>query len=434
VVELEDTALKISMDNEADFNPVLWLLVGYLFLMIFRPFEYWTWLESFHIERIYMILTILVAAIWPGKVYRHYAITTFLLIFFLVICFSFLTAYDPIKTKNQIWEYFKQIVLYFLIIISVRNEKELKILLTGFIAVTGIYIGKSLWEFFINGRHAYRQGIRRLIGIDQTYSNPNTFAATVVYSLPLAWALFKSKLHKYLGILLIFYFIMSVVAIGLTGSRSGMLSFIFFLFLVWYREKKKLIGIILGALVLTTSWIVLPYQYKVRFETIFNDSINPIATESAKSRIVHLKWGIQLFKMRPIWGWGAGNAPVITYDIMGAEQPIQLHNLYAQLLAELGFIGLVSFGLMIFSIYYMGKKILFISKMLNIDNKFIIEIVLASFNIINIMLFNGLFGHNLYRYTWLFVTAVVALCYQIILTKLALFTSQQDSRDKAINL
>jgi hypothetical protein len=32
-----------------------WLLGGYLFLLIFRPYEYWPILGEFRIERIYMI-------------------------------------------------------------------------------------------------------------------------------------------------------------------------------------------------------------------------------------------------------------------------------------------------------------------------------------------------------------------------------------------
>ena len=33
-----------------------WLLIGYMFLFIDRPFEVWPWLGDLHVERVYMLL------------------------------------------------------------------------------------------------------------------------------------------------------------------------------------------------------------------------------------------------------------------------------------------------------------------------------------------------------------------------------------------
>ena len=46
---------------------MLWLLIGYMFLFIYRPFEVWPALGIFRIELIYMLLTGLVWAATPGK-------------------------------------------------------------------------------------------------------------------------------------------------------------------------------------------------------------------------------------------------------------------------------------------------------------------------------------------------------------------------------
>ena len=44
-----------------------WLLIGYMFLFIDRPFEVWPWLGELHFERVYMLFTLAVWAVYPGK-------------------------------------------------------------------------------------------------------------------------------------------------------------------------------------------------------------------------------------------------------------------------------------------------------------------------------------------------------------------------------
>ena len=44
-----------------------WLLIGYMFLFIHRPFELWPVLGDLHVERVYILGVILAWAVWPGK-------------------------------------------------------------------------------------------------------------------------------------------------------------------------------------------------------------------------------------------------------------------------------------------------------------------------------------------------------------------------------
>ena len=44
-----------------------WLLIGYMFLFIDRPFEVWPWLGDLHVERVYMLFTLAVWAVYPDK-------------------------------------------------------------------------------------------------------------------------------------------------------------------------------------------------------------------------------------------------------------------------------------------------------------------------------------------------------------------------------
>jgi len=417
----------LATQKSKKFNPVLWGTIGYLFLFIFRPFEYWEWLGKSHIERIYMIVLIIIVMFLSGKRYKHHSIATALIALFGVICLSAMTTYWPNKALysdfalNQVWEYFKLMVLFFVILLTVRDERDFRILIIAFVAITGIYVGKSLWEFLIYGRRIYRMGIFRLGGIDQTFNDPNTFAATIVYSLPFAWVLWKTSPSSRIKMGLIFYSIMSIVAIALTGSRSGMLSFIFFLLLLWVRGKKKVLGFVVIVLVLVIGWLNLPEKYQERFETIYDDSINRQATQSAKSRISQFNTGMKLFELSPILGWGPGCSRFEAYKLRGynykeedetSEGVIQLHNLYAQLLSELGIMGAASFLSLIFLIILTQRKITNNLGKTYPGNHLIINTAIACTSTMWLLLFEGIFGHNLYRYNWIWISTILVLAYQ----------------------
>lgn len=65
-------------------------------------------------------------------------------------------------------------------------------MLLAFLAVMAIYMMHSLWEYH-NGRHTFRMGIARLIGVDDTNGDPNSFGATIVYALPFVVAFWTSR-------------------------------------------------------------------------------------------------------------------------------------------------------------------------------------------------------------------------------------------------
>jgi len=398
-------------------NPLLWGTIGYLFLFIFRPFEYWEWIGAYHIERIYMIGLIVVLIFSSGTGYKHHPVVSVLLSFFGVMCFSILIAYRPDKAWDQVWEYFKLLVLFFTIIFTVRTKEDFTNLVIAFLAITGLYMGKSLWEFLFHDHHVYRMGIKRLIGIDITYGDPNTFSATILYSLPFAVALWKTTPSNRIKWGVIGYLILAMTCISLTGSRAGYVSFLFFLLLLWIRGKMKVLGALGIVLVLSIGWYSMPETYQKRFETIYDSSINQSAQESAEGRIEGLKNGIKLFKLSPVWGWGADNFP-FAVKVIGVDDEMRSHNLYGQLLAELGVLGVIPMALLCILIFRTPGKILRQDKTLKKNGDMLYQAAIACSNTLLLLLFQGNFGHNLYRYTWILISAI---------TVLAAYLSTQDA-------
>src|SRR5258707_15117349 len=98
---------------------------------------------------------------------------------------------------------------------------QVKKISLGFLAIMAVYLLHSLWEFQ-NGRYTFRMGIPRMIGVDTSLGDPNSFGASIVYALPfvrLFWLTSKDRLVK---LFLVGYTGLSVLCILLTGSRSSL--------------------------------------------------------------------------------------------------------------------------------------------------------------------------------------------------------------------
>ena len=103
-----------------------WLLIGYMFLFIHRPFELWPVLGDLHVERVYILAVLLAWAVWPGKRWipnrQHVAYFAF------ATAVLFCWAMSPWAEDGQVVveNWFKILVFYVLLVTSASDEKGLK--------------------------------------------------------------------------------------------------------------------------------------------------------------------------------------------------------------------------------------------------------------------------------------------------------------------
>src|SRR5947209_15004602 len=85
----------------------------------------------------------------------------------------------------------KILVFYVLVVTAVHDAKSLRLLLLGFLGVMTVYMLHSLREY-LGGRYAFRMGFARMIGVDKAMGDPNTFAASILYTLPFIMPFWKT--------------------------------------------------------------------------------------------------------------------------------------------------------------------------------------------------------------------------------------------------
>jgi O-antigen ligase len=374
---------------------MLWLLLGYMFLFIHRPFEIWPVLGEYRIERIYMLGTMLAVAGWPGKRFltnrQHWAFAGFALAVFLCWVASPWGA----QGEQVVEDFFKILVFYVLLTLVIHDEKNLRLLLMGFLGIMVLYMTHSLVEY-ANGRHVFRMGITRLIGVDTTMGDPNSFGASIVYALPFIIPFWTDPASKRWRWLLGGYLALSVVCIGLTGSRSAFVGFLLGGLLMIMKSRWRWRLAIGGVLAAPLLWAALPPTLQTRFETIINPDVGPAnAKSSAEGRIQGLVSGLQLWEENPISGCGPGAWRKAT------GSTIESHNLYGQLMGEMGTLGVAAFTAILVGFWV---NLRWIRKAYRLHpewgHDFLYQVTSAIGLGVLLLLFLGNFGHNLFRYSW----------------------------------
>ena len=317
---------------------MLYVLIGYMFLFIHRPFEVWPTLGDYHVERVYMLFAM---AAWrvrrasgsnqPGS---HLGI----LAFCAAVLFAF--ARQSLRRGGAAGRrgLFEDRGLLRLVTTAISKPADLRKLVLAFLCIMTLYMMHSLWEYR-NGRMTFRMGISRMIGVDKTLGDPNSFGASIVYSLPFAapfWLTAEKRLSK---LFLTGYLGLSGACILLTGSRSSLLGLVVWGLITCLQSGRRVTLLALGAVLACAAFAALPESLQTRFETMINPEVGPEnARVSGQGRIDGLVNGFALWQKYPLSGCGPG----VWRKATGSE--IESHSLYGQLMGETGTVGIVTFG------------------------------------------------------------------------------------------
>src|SRR5262249_4078236 len=193
---------------------MIYLLGGYVWLFVHRPFEVWPALGPLQIERVYVLITILAWIVYPGKGFVSNRIHVALALSTVALVTSWmLSGYADFPGCAEVVEnYAKVTVFYVLVVTTVRDEKNLRLLLLFFVGSVGPDGWLWLLEWF-TGRYQWRMGIHRMIGVDTTYSDPNAFASTMLYSLPLLLPFWLEKPRRVPRFLIVGYVLLALYCI-----------------------------------------------------------------------------------------------------------------------------------------------------------------------------------------------------------------------------
>lgn len=386
---------------------MLLLLIGYMWLYIHRPFEIWALLGSLSIERVYILTC---AVLWFLFHKKNSVSNINVLAVLAVTAAIFVSGYITHTSDESnlvVVEWSKVLFFAILLITSVREERELKIILTGFSVVFFVYMLHSYYEFKFCGRHVYRMGIPRLCGMGDTYSDPNSFGASIVYYLPVLVPLLtvlRGVSAIPIRLFVVTSFFLSVICISDTGSRAAFVGLLAYVFLAAALSKHRWKILAAAMFILPIIWVNMDERMQNRYLTLIDSSRGPAnAQESVEGRYEGFRTGMELFGKSPLYGFGPGNAQHYT------STKLQTHNFLGQVAGELGSIGLLAYGFLAFCITlnYLYSRLYW--KVLRTRcpaaDSYLFQVSQAIFIALLLLIMMGIGSHNAYRYTWVWYAA-----------------------------
>jgi O-antigen ligase len=266
-------------------------------------------------------------------------------------------------------------------------------------------------------------GISRMIGVDSTLGDPNAFGASIVYSLPIAVALWRSGIGGRRGkVLIAGYAGLASMCVLLTGSRSSLLGLLLCSLIVVWGTRYRLKALAALVVVSPLAFVALPESLQTRFETIINPEVGPKnAQESGEGRIEGLTKGFALLQANPFTGIGPGAWRPAT------RSKIEAHNLYGQMMGELGLAGIAAFSLLI-ACFWMNLRQIRRLRLVSPDHRtdFVFQLCWAVGVGLFLLLFMGNFGHNLFRFTWLWYGGFLIIARHCVAVRVAQWEAGAD--------
>jgi O-antigen ligase len=377
-----------------------------MWVFVHRPFEIYPILGDLQVERLYMVLLILTwvaspeKSFWPNRLHR--ALVAFTVV--VLVCWA-ASPYRDV-TWETVESYLKVMVFYSLVVTTVRDERGLRRLVAMYLTATGLYMGHSLWEY-AHGRYESRMGISRMIGVDITYRDSNAFASTLVLALTMTLPFWKASARRW-RLALAGFSGCTVLCVLLTGSRAGFIGLCAVgLLLGWQSRHRGRLMVLLGFLG-CVSVVALPGYLQNRFLTIIDPSVGPAnAQSSAEGRILGFLDGLALWERSPLFGVGPSG---FAYATGKGYNP---HNLYGQVLGETGTLGTLALAGLLAAFWSNGREARRLRDPAG-GADFPAEVARAVGLGVLLLLLQGLGGHNLYRYNWLWLASFQAVALRCL--------------------
>jgi len=290
----------------------------------------------------------LFAVLFSGRLRRWQGLQIAALIFVLVAGAELLLLHIP-KLPQKYWT-FPQLFLVLVMIWEVARTRG-RLLSLLFAYVMGCYLAafQTMW--------IYRQTGGSLRRFAAGNVDPNDLAMTMALALPMAWYLAQAYHKPILRWICRGYLPVGVLALGLTGSRGGLLCGMFALTIVPFTMTR----LTPGRMVMTISLIFLSGVLAAVY--VPEKIVQRLATTSTEVEDLSLggrfrlwKAGMKAFAEAPLMGYGTGGFIRAITPTLGSGAQVA-HNSFISVLVEEGLIGLILYLLMFLATYRAVRRL-----------------------------------------------------------------------------
>ncbi|WP_158587647.1 O-antigen ligase family protein [Neobacillus notoginsengisoli] len=302
------------------------------------------------------ILVLILASAYKNNEQILIGMPQIFLLFWLFLALVSVFWTPSIDTAKIYINSYINIIMFYVVITAVKfTRSDISLFINSMFI--GSFVSVILVVFFAQ---PYDGGERFVIALFGANSEPNNLAAFIVISTTYSlWRIFKSK-SLVLKLMFVTVFLLSFIALFKTGSRAGFITAVLASTVIFVgkafienRLKFKKVGEI--TLISLTTLLASFFLLNRFVNPYLLDRIFGFDTyDSGSNRTILWKYGFELLKENPIFGYGLGSYLAMTSKVM--------HNTYFTVFFEQGIIGgIVFLGFILSILYTVIKKRLFLA-------------------------------------------------------------------------
>jgi len=359
------------------------------------------------------------------KMLLTYPITNAIFFYLIWMGFTITTSEIPVISfkffLSRLWFI---VPFYFLAIPLFMQKKNIRNLLWFFLIPLSVVIlitsyKHSLFDFDLESSH---------LVMHPFFKDHTRYGAAIAMLLPMALYLFSTKKRR--GVIISIIFIL-ILGLALSYTRAAWVSLFgafIFAFILKFRISfaKFLTIIIVGIGVLLFSWdsIIMSLEKNTQdSSSSFSkhiESVSNISTDASNlERINRWNCAIRMFKERPFLGWGPGTYAFQYAPFQRSKEKTIIstnqgdlgnaHSEFLGPLAESGILGILSFLVLMLTVYYKGMQLYYTLEKGDLRNLVFFSLLALTTYFVHGFLNNFLDTDKLAIPFWSFISILVAV-------------------------
>jgi probable O-glycosylation ligase (exosortase A-associated) len=188
------------------------------------------------------------------------------------------------------------------------------------------------------------------------YANASELGLGLCIAYPISYYLFRATANKWLRLVFLGLTGLFIWSIVVTGSRGAFVGFVATLVYILYKEKKLIVGLIVAAFLAAPATYLVSDEYVNRIKSIgeYKEDV------SVEIRFQVWRAALSMIADHPLFGVGTGNFATAYGSFYKAAGDLSSytspHNIFVQVFAELGLLGIVVYLAFIAAIFYLNRK------------------------------------------------------------------------------
>jgi putative inorganic carbon (HCO3(-)) transporter len=288
-----------------------------------------------------------------------------LLPYFAVVSLSALWAVDPQRTVGGAAELAKNLLIFWVAVELIRSLRVLTACCLALVLSAGALSAISVYQYvtgtFTSDYGGFAQAdVRQIVDNVNLYrlagpiGDPNFYALILLVTVPLGLALLASTRRPFVRLVVASGVVLTAATVLLTYSRGGVIVLAIGCLLSLARLRVDASRVALLVVALSVALALMPPSVWERLGTMLRpiqntSQVGQVVDTSVELRLGAQRAAIEMFLDHPLGGVGADNYPLLYQEysqrlgVTAVASQFQPHNLYLQVGAETGMLGLLAF-------------------------------------------------------------------------------------------